>query len=36
MLHEGETRYTFNFDYCKGCGICASQCPRGVVFMKEL
>jgi len=28
--------YLFNYDYCKGCGICASQCARGVVVMSEL
>ncbi len=22
-------------DHCKGCGICATECPRGVVYMKE-
>lgn len=23
--------YQINLDYCKGCGICATECPRGVV-----
>jgi len=22
-------------DHCKGCGICATECPRGVVYMRE-
>ncbi len=24
-----------DLDYCKGCGICSSECPRGVIAMKE-
>lgn len=23
----------FNYDYCKGCGICASECPCGAIKM---
>ena len=23
----------FNYDYCKGCGICASECPCGAIRM---
>jgi len=26
-------RYEFNYDYCKGCGICASECPCGAIAM---
>ena len=26
-------RYEFNFDYCKGCGICVSECPCGAIKM---
>jgi 2-oxoacid:acceptor oxidoreductase delta subunit (pyruvate/2-ketoisovalerate family) len=26
-------RYEFNFDYCKGCGICAKECPCGAIDM---
>ncbi len=22
-------------EHCKGCGICATECPRGVVYMRE-
>jgi NADPH-dependent glutamate synthase beta subunit-like oxidoreductase len=24
-----------NLDYCKGCGICAIECPRGALVMEE-
>jgi len=26
-------RFQFNFDYCKGCGICAAECPCGAIRM---
>lgn len=26
-------RFTFNYDYCKGCGICATECPCGAIEM---
>ena len=26
-------RYEFNYDYCKGCGICVSECPCGAIRM---
>jgi NADPH-dependent glutamate synthase beta subunit-like oxidoreductase len=26
-------RFQFNLDYCKGCGICASECPCGAIDM---
>ena len=24
-------RYEFDYDYCKGCGICVSECPCGAI-----
>ena len=24
-------RYAFNYDYCKGCGLCISECPCGAI-----
>jgi 2-oxoacid:acceptor oxidoreductase delta subunit (pyruvate/2-ketoisovalerate family) len=26
-------RYQFNYDYCKGCGICVAECPCGAIRM---
>jgi NADPH-dependent glutamate synthase beta subunit-like oxidoreductase len=26
-------RFEFNLDYCKGCGICAAECPCGAIRM---
>ncbi|MBO0867962.1 MAG: NAD(P)-binding protein [Micromonosporaceae bacterium] len=26
-------RYTINLDYCKGCGLCATECPCGAIDM---
>jgi 2-oxoacid:acceptor oxidoreductase delta subunit (pyruvate/2-ketoisovalerate family) len=26
-------RYEFNYDYCKGCGVCVSECPCGAITM---
>jgi NADPH-dependent glutamate synthase beta subunit-like oxidoreductase len=26
-------RYAFNYDYCKGCGLCAAECPCGAIDM---
>ena len=25
--------YEFNYDYCKGCGLCAAECPCGAIDM---
>ncbi len=27
-------RFRFNYDYCKGCGICAAECPCGAIRME--
>ena len=26
-------RFEFNYDYCKGCGVCAAECPCGAIEM---
>ncbi len=27
-------RFRFNYDYCKGCGMCAEECPCGAIRME--
>ena len=27
-------RYEFNYDYCKGCGVCVAECPSGSIKME--
>jgi 2-oxoacid:acceptor oxidoreductase delta subunit (pyruvate/2-ketoisovalerate family) len=26
-------RFKFNYDFCKGCGLCAQECPCGAILM---
>lgn len=33
MKDNGE--YEFDYDYCKGCGVCARECPRYAITMIE-
>jgi 2-oxoacid:acceptor oxidoreductase delta subunit (pyruvate/2-ketoisovalerate family) len=30
---EGSARFEIDLDYCKGCGVCAEECPRGAISM---
>jgi NADPH-dependent glutamate synthase beta subunit-like oxidoreductase len=32
---EKEEHYTILEQYCKGCGLCAAECPRGCIIMKQ-
>jgi 2-oxoacid:acceptor oxidoreductase delta subunit (pyruvate/2-ketoisovalerate family) len=32
-LGEPGERYAIDYDYCKGCGICAAECPCGAIEM---
>jgi 2-oxoacid:acceptor oxidoreductase delta subunit (pyruvate/2-ketoisovalerate family) len=34
VVKIGEGNYEFNLDYCKGCGICAVECPSGAIQME--
>jgi len=29
------SHYVFDYEYCKGCGICASECPCGYIQMVD-
>ena len=35
-LDEHETSVVVDLDHCKGCGICAYECPRGIITMEEI
>lgn len=36
VLRNGdEGPYVFNYDYCKGCGICFTECPRRAISFEE-
>ena len=28
---QGKNNYDFDADYCKGCGMCAAECPCGAI-----
>ena len=30
-----EKSYEVKTDYCKGCGLCAAECPTGTIIMQE-
>ncbi len=32
-LDTTDEPYAFDYDYCKGCGICAAECPCGAIEM---
>ncbi len=31
---EGAHGYAIDYDYCKGCGLCAAECPCGAIVME--
>ena len=31
-LEEGHG-YAFDYDFCKGCGLCVEECPCGAIEM---
>jgi Pyruvate/2-oxoacid:ferredoxin oxidoreductase delta subunit len=36
VCDEGSGSRHINLDYCKGCGICDYECPRGIITMEEV
>ena len=34
VMKLGEGLYEFNYEFCKGCGICANECPCGAIQMQ--
>jgi len=36
VLREDDKTYNvFDYEYCKGCGICENECPVGVIEMEK-
>jgi 2-oxoacid:acceptor oxidoreductase delta subunit (pyruvate/2-ketoisovalerate family) len=33
-VDKADKNVTFDFDYCKGCGICMTSCARGCITMQ--
>ena len=36
MLKRVGHSLEFDYSYCKGCGVCAAECPRNVIIMSHL
>jgi len=36
MLKRVGHHFEFDYTYCKGCGVCAAECPRNVIVMSHL
>jgi len=34
IYRDKEGKFQINYDYCKGCGICANECPVKCIAMK--
>jgi 2-oxoacid:acceptor oxidoreductase delta subunit (pyruvate/2-ketoisovalerate family) len=34
IVKLGDGRYEIDYDYCKGCGLCAVECPCGAIEME--
>lgn len=33
VIKHADGTYEFNLDFCKGCGLCAAECPAGAIQM---
>ncbi|MCP4995608.1 MAG: FAD-dependent oxidoreductase, partial [Gammaproteobacteria bacterium] len=36
LCRDEKEGYVFDLEYCKGCGICKTACPRGAIYMTGL
>lgn len=36
LTDRAKTTVAIDLDHCKGCGICAYECPRGVITMEDM
>jgi 2-oxoacid:acceptor oxidoreductase gamma subunit (pyruvate/2-ketoisovalerate family) len=34
VLRRDGDELVFNYEYCKGCGVCVAECSRAVIYMK--
>jgi 2-oxoacid:acceptor oxidoreductase delta subunit (pyruvate/2-ketoisovalerate family) len=34
IIKLGDGQYEIDYDYCKGCGLCAAECPAGAIEMR--
>jgi 2-oxoacid:acceptor oxidoreductase gamma subunit (pyruvate/2-ketoisovalerate family) len=35
VLRREGAEIVFDYDYCKGCGVCAAECSRAVIYMRS-
>jgi Pyruvate/2-oxoacid:ferredoxin oxidoreductase delta subunit len=36
VLKRVGQEFVFDYSFCKGCAVCAAECPRNVIFMSQL
>ncbi|MDH3402132.1 MAG: 2-oxoacid:acceptor oxidoreductase family protein [Acidobacteriota bacterium] len=36
VLKRVGEEFVFDYSFCKGCAVCASECPRNVIFMSHM
>jgi 2-oxoacid:acceptor oxidoreductase delta subunit (pyruvate/2-ketoisovalerate family) len=34
IIKLGDSQYAIDYDYCKGCGLCVTECPCGAIEME--